>query len=83
MLTAKNGICSDINKAMVSDKDRCKHASKAFGNAPFREFSSSSGEPDFPEGCFLYVSQKSIYWNPVKTGKRNAKCQAICMNSGM
>ena len=74
--TAKNQVCSEIEKQLLDDKAECKAAAVS-GNLQYWEVISNS--TIFPTGCFQV---SSVFWNSNKNGKKHSQAKAICKDLG-
>ena len=74
--TAKNQVCSEIEKQPLVNKAECKSAAMS-GNLQYWEIDSDSTL--FPTGCFQV---SSVFWNSNKNGKKHFQAKAICKDMG-
>ena len=74
--TAKNQVCSEIEKQPLANKAECKSAAMS-GNLQYWEIDSDS--PLFPTGCFQI---SSVFWNSNKNGTKHFQATAICKDMG-
>ena len=79
-LTKLGGNCSDIGKLLLGNEKECRGVAGLVGAVEF-EIITGSGIASFPSGCFMHTN-KTVFWNPHETGRKNDLAQAICSTHG-
>ena len=79
-LTKLGGNCSDIGKLLLGNEKECRGVAGLIGAVEF-DIITGSGNASFPRGCFMHTN-KTVFWNPHETGRKNDLAQAICSTHG-
>ena len=67
-------LCSENGHFVVDNIERCEYAAEELSIV----FAHSENSAAFPKGCYQYIEDRSVYFNPHKIGSANSKASQIC-----
>ena len=83
-IISTNKTCDDSGKAVIDSLEDCKlllpYATSYNRNVTTFKEEAKKYQEKYPRGCYIY-DQKTLYFNPHETGKRNKHSQPICKKS--